>query len=378
MALNARPMLTNVERLYKLMDEERLAAIVARSGQNVTYLSGVVFPGTLQRHLDFADSERGVLVIWPRSGEPVIVANLQAEDLCRRDGWIKNVELYRGYAESPYEAVFRALKNLGLEAERVGFEQDYVNARDWEFVQKRLPKLSMVDCKPMMDRVRWIKTEGEVALLKRAADLLDTVHEEVFSSLRVGDTEREAHSKMIYRCLKRGAGWAHGILHESKNTVSYGGESDTIFNPGDVIRTDYVAYLEGYPGHQSRVAVFGEPSAAQRAEFTTYRDIYRATIDRCRPGATAGSIYQFASDEMAKVGRRVASTLVGHGVGPWWHQQMPILAKDSPVPLEEGMALALEPRWGYWGLQDMVVVRKGAPQMLSDKFNTDSPFVVNG
>lgn len=368
----------NLERLHQFMDQERLAAVVARSGQNVTYLSGVVYPGTLQRHLDFTDSDRGILVVWPRSGEPVLIVNSQAEGLSRRDAWIKDIELYGGYAESPYEGLFRALKKLGLEAERVGFEKDYVSARDWEYVQRRLPNLSMVNCKTMMDQVRWIKTEGEIALLKRAADLLDEVHQEVFSSLRVGDTEREAHSKMIYRCLKKGFGWAHGILHESKNMISYGGESDTIFNTGDVIRTDYVAYLEGYPGHQSRVAVFGKPSAEQRSVYTAYRDIYRATIEHCRPGVTAGWLFQFATDEMAKLGRRLASTLIGHGVGPWWHQQMPILVKDSPIPLEEGMVLALEPRWGYWGLQDLVVIRKAGPEILSDRFDTDAPFVIEG
>jgi Xaa-Pro aminopeptidase len=57
---------------------------------------------------------------------------------------------------------------------------------------------------------------------------------------------------------------------------------------------------------------------------------------------------------------------------------MPILARNSPVPLEEGMVLALEPRWGYWGLQDMLVVRKNGPLILSDRFNTDSPFVIEG
>jgi hypothetical protein len=42
------------------MDRHRLSAVVARSGQNVTHLSGLAYPGTLAGHRDLADSVRGV------------------------------------------------------------------------------------------------------------------------------------------------------------------------------------------------------------------------------------------------------------------------------------------------------------------------------
>jgi Xaa-Pro aminopeptidase len=44
--------------------------------------------------------------------------------------------------------------------------------------------------------------------------------------------------------------------------------------------------------------------------------------------------------------------------------------------LEEGMVLALEPAKDYYHIQDMVVVRAGAPQWLSDKFKTEQMFVI--
>lgn len=78
-----RPIIANVDRLHAFMDRHRLAAVVARSGQNFTYLSGLAYPGTLARHLDLPDSARGVLVVWPRQGEPVIVLNKIAEGLAR-------------------------------------------------------------------------------------------------------------------------------------------------------------------------------------------------------------------------------------------------------------------------------------------------------
>ena len=44
--------------------------------------------------------------------------------------------------------------------------------------------------------------------------------------------------------------------------------------------------------------------------------------------------------------------------------------------LEEGMVLALEPHRDYWHIQDMVVVRAGGPELISDRFSTNHPFVV--
>ena len=41
------------------------------------------------------------------------------------------------------------------------------------------------------------------------------------------------------------------------------------------------------------------------------------------------------------------------------------------------MVLALEPHVGYWHLQDLIVVTKDGPQLLSDRFNTDDMFVID-
>ena len=371
-----RPIIANVTRLHEHMDRHRLAALVVRSGQNFTYLSGLAYPGTLARHLDLPDSVRGVLLVWPRTGEPVILLNRIAEGLTRRDSWVKRIEVYDAYTESPYHRLAQVLEGLGLARERVGFEKNYVSAAHWEEVQRALPDMAMIDCAAMMDEVRWVKTDGEIRLLKRGADLLDDAYLEVFPGIRAGDSERLVHSRIIGSCLRRGANWAHGILNSSTNLVPYAGESDTVFRTGDVIRTDYVAYVDGYPGHQSRNAILGRPSADQQRDYRITRDIYGMTIDRCRPGEIAGDIFEFVVKEFAKHGWTYTTALVGHGVGCWWHQQEPVLARGSRVVLEEGMVLALEPHKDFWHIQDMVVVRARGPQLISDKFSTDEMFVI--
>ena len=369
--------IANFARLERLMDEAGVDALVLRSGQNFTYLSGVVFPGTLARLQDLTDSARGVLLVWPRRGKPLVIANKTAAGLVRRDSGIERVELCEGYVESPYDRLIAILQDEGLSAATVGIEQDYVSARDWGKIERALPALQMVDCSELMNRVRWIKTPEEVSRIRRAAALLDDVYREVFGRIRAGDTERKIHADMIATSLRAGFEWAHGILNSHRNTIPYAGESDLVIERGDVIRTDYVCYLNGYPGHQSRNVIVGQPDEQQRRDYALNLEIYRAAIDRCRVGARVGDLFDFVMNEYARVGWSYNSLLIGHGVGAWWHQQEPILRRGSDIVLEAGMVLALEPHKDHWHVQDMILVREGAPELLSDSFNTDEAVVVD-
>ena len=367
--------IANLPRLNRLMDEAALDALVLRSGQNFTYLSGVVYPGTLARHMDLTDSTRPVILVWPRNGKPMILVNKTAAGLVERDGWIDDMVLYEAYVDSAHAKLGELLAKMGLAQAKVGFEKDYWSAQHWETVQKAAPKLAMVDCTAFMDRVRWIKTDEEVALIRKGADLLDDAYLEAFSRIRPGDTERKVHADIIGACLRLGFEWAHGIFNVFRNTVPYGGESDMVIEKGDAIRTDYAGYLLGYPGHQSRTVIVGEPTAEQKRDYAINLQVHRGLIDRCRPGANVHDLWAWTMGEYRKAGWPDHHMLIGHGVGCWWHQQEPILRRKSAHVLEAGMVLALEPHVNFWHVQDMILVTEGAPELLSPKFNTDQAFV---
>jgi Xaa-Pro aminopeptidase len=358
------------------MDSHGCAAVVARSGKNFTYLSGFSYPGTLGRHLDFPDSPREVLLVWPRHGEPVMLLNHYAAPLARRDSWLKHIEIYDDYAESPYERMAEVLRQMGLNQETIGFEKTYLSAARWEEIARLLPGARMFDCTELMDQVRWVKTAGEVALLEEAANILDEAYLEVFPTVRVGTSEREVHARIVESCIRKGAQWAHGILSSSRNTVGYGGEGDMKFQRGDIVRKDYVSYFQGYPGHQSRAVVVGTPSAEQKRTYQIMRDIYRKTIEQYQIGAKARDIHRFAQEQFRAQGYDDRVSLVGHGVGPWWHQQEPYIVSTSRRELEEGMVLAMEPHVAFWHLQDMIQITRDGPRLISTRFNTDEMLVV--
>ncbi len=368
--------MTNVARLHDFMDLDGCSAVVARSGKNLTYLTGVAFPGSQGRHVDFADSPREVYVVWPRQGEPVIVVGTVGVARIRRDSWVSTIEEYRDYGQTAAGRTAEVIRKLGLEKSRLGFEKTCLSAVRWEEFARLLPDAEKFDCTEMMDSVRWIKTPGEMELLRRAADLLDRTYIEVFSQAREGNTEREVHSRMIQGCMARGAEIVHGFLNTSRNKSTYLGESDNTFGSGDIVRTDYVSYLNGYPGHQSRCFVVGKPSKVQAETYRKYREAHYTIIDACRPGIRANELYSLANGTLRSYGLGGADTMVGHGVGPWFHQQDPLLVADCETQLKEGMILAVEPYAEHWHLQDLILVTKNEPELLSATFDTQELFVI--
>lgn len=372
---NGKQIIANIDRLNRLMDEAGLDAVVVRGGQNVTWLAGVSFHGTLSRHLDLAASSRGVAVIWPRNNKPVFVLEVTAAGPAERDSWIEHFEVFSGYQEPLFDRVARALSDLKLDRAAVGFDKNFVGAGYWDDIARKLPDMKMHDCGALMDRARLIKTPEEVAKFRAGATLLDAAFAEVLPTVRAGELEREVHARIIAACLRRGAEFAHGILNSERNPAIYCGESDFAFVRGDIVRTDYLAYLDGYPGHQSRTAVIGPPSQAQLADYEKYHALYLATADRLRPGVSVGELYDFVVGAFAKVGWTYTAGLVGHSVGAWWHQQEPIFCRGGRDVLEPGMVVALEPYLAHWHLQDLFLITEGAPELLSPDLDTRSMLV---
>ena len=370
--------LINLDRIGREMDIDGVDAIVARAGLNFTYLAGFAYPGTLARHVDLADSPRAVYLVWPRRGEPRIVVNAIAEALARRDSWIEAFDVYEGYVEPPVERLAATLSEMGLSDAKVAFETNYVSADDWRVLTQRLPRMRGASSVELMDRVRAIKTPGEIARFRHGADVLDDAFLKHFPSVKPGMRERDLHAALVAECIVGGSEFTHGILNSSRNTVPYAGESDFTFAAGDAIRTDYVAYVKGYAGHQSRCAVVGQPSDQQRREYAVVRDIYWAANDQLRPGHTAGQVYDFIVARFRDANMEYRSILAGHSVGAWWHQQEPVISRGNPRVLEEGMVIAMEPHVNHWHIQDMLLIGANGPELLSPKFRTDEIFACAG
>ncbi|RIK38689.1 MAG: hypothetical protein DCC58_16335, partial [Chloroflexi bacterium] len=267
----------NAAELRRIFAEQGYDAIVARSGRNVAYLSGMRFPGTLGRLQDFTHAPRAAVIVWPASGEPTLLASHIAAGLARRTSWLADIRGYTEYSESPYALAAQVLRERGLAAGRIGVERREFGVEQWETLAAGLPQAELVDCTDQLEAVRNIKTPAELALLRAAAEIQDAAHLEVFSSVRPGERERDLHARMIATLLRLGCDSAHGMLQASTNIVTYGGEGETRIERGVAVRTDYVSYLEGYAANLSRMAVMGQPTAEQATLYARLLQVHQHT-----------------------------------------------------------------------------------------------------
>jgi Xaa-Pro aminopeptidase len=226
-----------------------------------------------------------------------------------------------------------------------------------------------VDCSDELTGVTAIKTPGEIDRLTHAARILDRAFLDTFADFHAGETERAVHARLTARATELGASGVHGILQSSANRVLYAGESDVALQPGDLVRTDYVAYVDGYAANLSRIFHVGAPSRELTDRYQTYLEIYRASVDLLRPGATGGEIHRAIGDLFETAGWERGPAISGHGIGVWFHQQRPMLVPNSTDILQAGMVVAIEPISGHWHLQDEYVITDDKPVRISDGFD---------
>jgi Xaa-Pro aminopeptidase len=362
-------------RLAGVFSDAGLEALVVRSGQNVAYLSGLRFPGTLGRLQDFVHNPRGSVVVQLPTGDATLIVSKIASAVARRQTWLDDFREFTEYVDDPYSLAASVLEERGLGRARIGVERRMMTHEQWERLTSALPAAEFVDCTDLLQKLRNIKTPAEVAILKRGADLQDDAYLEVLATARDGDTERTLHAQMLRALIERGAESAHGILQSSRNPVTvYGGESDVPVMKGDLLRTDYVSYLEGYAANLSRMAVMGPPTPSQEDRYALLLDIHRTIIDDVlQPRMKVHEVHDYYRDRCLAAGSEAVNSLVGHSTGVWWHQEEPMLVPGESQLLEEGMVLCVEPVLdGFWHLQDEVLITKGGAELMSDRFDTDT------
>src|SRR6185503_11431636 len=120
-------------RLRRRIVEGGLDAIVAMSPENVTYVSGFVVPSqSLMRW-------RHAICIVTADGRVSMVAIDMEATTVRAHAGIDDLRIYREFTDDPMDKLADALSDLELDRSKVGIEMEFIPARDFATVQKRLP-----------------------------------------------------------------------------------------------------------------------------------------------------------------------------------------------------------------------------------------------
>ena len=270
--------------------------------------------------------------------------------------------------------------------------------------QKILDGFNTVDVSPLIRRVRAVKSAYEVAQLREAAALGQSIFTYAAEIIREGMSEIELASSLEAFARARGHQGAvrmrgfnqelfygHIMAGESAAAPTFfdGPTGGSGLNPSlpqgaglnrirrhQPILIDFVSIVNGYMADQTRVFSMGSLPPELDHAFHTALQIKQALMEMGRPGISGSKLYQAAVDlarqaglEEHFMGYEEKVSFVGHGVGLEL-DELPVIARNVELPLEEGMVFALEPKFifpdlGVAGIEDTFLVQPHGLESLT-------------
>ncbi len=210
--------------------------------------------------------------------------------------------------------------------------------------------LKIKDGQQVMLSAREVKSSDEIALLNRAAAMVDGAYDLVNEMLRPGIRENDIVAE-VNKFL-----YTHGSDDvEAVNAIS--GErcsphphnfTDRMIRPGDQAFFDILQSFMGYRTCYYRTFNVGRATPAQHDAYKKAREWLDNAIARIKPGASTAHICDVFPeanefgfpDEMTAFGLQFA-----HGLGLNLHER-PIISRvvsmDHPTEIKEGMVFAIE------------------------------------
>jgi Xaa-Pro aminopeptidase len=377
-----------IERLQEQMERQEIGGALVVQKADLFY-----FSGTAQNaHLFIPDRGEPVLLVkksYPRA---------RRESALRRvielDGWSRLVETVK-----PRLATGR----------KIGLEMDILPASLYLRYQKMLAPAAIADISPAIRRVRAVKSPFELARLHAAAAVGEAVFRFAREILREGMTEVELSAQLEAFGRARGHQgfvrtrgfnqelfFGHVLSGESGAAASFfeGPTGGLGMNPsfpqgagtkqikrGEPVLIDYTTVIDGYLVDQTRIFCLGKLPPHLAEAHRTAIGINKTLASLGKAGADGRELYRRAA-EMAQeaglapyfMGCEEKVGFIGHGVGLEL-DELPVIARNLECPLEEGMVVALEPKFifpgeGAVGIEDTFVVRKHGLEQIT-RFDDD-------
>ncbi len=339
----------------------------------------------------FSGTIQSAVLFVPAHGQPLLMVlkNIKRAEL---ESSLENIIPVENKNSIPH-----ILNDFGFSRlERAGLEMDVLPANLYLWFQQSLPQCSWKDISSIIRRLRMVKSDYEIEQIKKSAAVLHTGLTELKNIIREGITELEidGHLAMIARReghmgTLRMRGWnqemtyAHVLAGRSGATVSllnspHGGTGNTPamaqgagfrkIRRNEPIGVDYGVAINGYVGDQFRTYVVGTLSERLNKAYACSQDILALLVDKARPGISCAKLYEAAAQKAQQEG--LSKFFMGHGEGQVKFighgigleiDEYPIISPRFEDPLENGMVLALEPKFvfpqtGVVGLEDDYVM----------------------
>lgn len=377
----------NRERAARLMQDAQLDALLLMQPETVRWASG---------------ADPGVASSWRRAGAATLIApadpaaplaavvgDLQARDFQARSGvaristhpiWVETAELSAAdragdwraalarHAIKPRPTTFDARRAIGGVREllgpmakgRIGIEESFISVADARLLRDALPEATLIDCSPLVQRLRMVKHPLEIEWLTVAARAAEAGLTTLLSAIRVGMTTLEMtriwREAALNEAARLGApqpvgAWAYIAVGE--DGFAPGGPA----KPGDIIKIDVGCVVNGYSSDGARTVALGEPSPIATSIHAALLSAFHAARAELRPGAPLLRIYARAMEAMRDAGFASYSRgHFGHSCGASiWSEEWPFIGADEAIELEPDMVMALETPWYVRGVGGFIV-----------------------
>ncbi len=247
------------------------------------------------------------------------------------------------HSGSIIDEIATKVKELGIT--KLGFEQDYMSYSTWAQYNQVI-SVEFVPVSNLMEQMRLIKTNDEIAKIKEAADIADAAFKHILDFIKPGKTELDVSNELEFFMRKCGAtSSSFDIIVASgkRSSMPHGVASDKQIEKGDFVTMDYGALHKGYVSDITRTVSVGEPSAKLKEIYDVTLEAQLRAMEQIKPGMTGIEADAIARDYIIEKGYGdYFGHSLGHGIGLEVHEG-PGLSKRSKTKLQPGMVVTVEP-----------------------------------
>lgn len=364
---------TRLESTRKGMENEGLAALIVYSDNritgNVRYLSN--FSLRYAGYQSVSASEWIIygnsIVVVPAKGNPTLITDCDfAASAVNEMSVIKNAEFSMDLAGS-------VTKVLGDIKGKIGVTTwDKFPHPLYESLKQRLPHAEL---KPtfIIENLRMIKSEAEVAIMKRAAGTIDEAMGAAVKSLQEGKTEKEICLAAEYVMDTHNPSplnvYQTQVVTFGKRTAFWSYPSQAKLRKGDLAVIDLNNEYDGYVSDITRTKVFGRKSSeAERKAYSICLEMFEKAVEAVRPGAKAFAMWEAAEKVAKEAGyQQYFRPLISHGLG-LDIQEKPSVGVEETI-LQPNMLLTCEPalcmkNYGL-GVEDTILVTESGHELIT-------------
>src|SRR5579859_7792369 len=217
------------------------------------------------------------------------------------------------------------------------------------------PLAALADVRPLLTRMRMVKSPAELALIRKAVEASVDAHLAAMKAVRPGVWEYQIAALMNYEYERRGCEWPSYppiVGSGFYSTVLHYDQDDHQMRDGDVVVMDVAGSYSGYASDITRtLPVNGRFTARQREIYEIVLGAQNAVMAAAKPGMTLGrggsnSLQTVAYNYINTHGRDLHGKPLGqyfiHGIGHHIGLNVHDPA-DYSAPLEPNMVITDEP-----------------------------------